>query len=377
MWFKNISLFRLAKNWNVTAGQLADMLASQQFTPSGASAESSEGWTHPRPDGALVYAVNGQWLLQFKTEKKLLPSSVVDTVTKERAAELEEQQGFAPGRKAMKDLKERVRDELLPRAFSTWTTTNVWIDPVNGWLAIDTSSSNKADEIIKFLLKCCSAPLQSATPKLSPITCMTDWLAGDEAPRGFTIDQDAELSTLSEDKATVKFVRHTLDAADIQRHIATGKQCKKLALTWNDKISFVLDSYMTIRRIRPLDILQESKAENDVDRFDADFVLMTAELDKLLDALIDVLGGENDAQTDLVQDDASAPTPENEELLYQKALELVKISKRPTISSIQRHLRIGYNQAARMLDRMEKGFFVSPLQPDGTRFVLEAVNADL
>ena len=92
-------------------------------------------------------------LLMLGTEKKLLPASVINQVTKARAAEIEEQQGFKPGRKQMKELKEQVTDELLPRAFSIRRDTRVWIDPVNGWLVVDSSSPAKADEILKLLLE--------------------------------------------------------------------------------------------------------------------------------------------------------------------------------------------------------------------------------
>jgi recombination associated protein RdgC len=38
----------------------------------------------------------------------------------------------------------------------------------------------------------------------SPVTAMTDWLAADEAPGGFTVDQDTELRATGESKATVR-----------------------------------------------------------------------------------------------------------------------------------------------------------------------------
>jgi recombination associated protein RdgC len=62
-------------------------------------------------------------LLRFDTDEKILPTSVINRVAKARAAELEEQQGFPPGKKAMKELKERVADELLPRAFPKLSST--------------------------------------------------------------------------------------------------------------------------------------------------------------------------------------------------------------------------------------------------------------
>ena len=131
----------------------------------------------------LVHTVNRQLLLQLGTEKKLLPSTVINQVTKARAAELEEQQGFKPGRKQMKELKEQVTDELLPRAFSIRRSTFVWIDPVNGWLVVDAASPAKADEVFKLLLKSLEPlPFASLRTERSPQSAMTEWLAADEAP---------------------------------------------------------------------------------------------------------------------------------------------------------------------------------------------------
>lgn len=295
MWFKNLQVFRLPAPWNVDVAQLSTQLASQAFTNCPSHELQSEGWESPRGNEALVHSVNGQLLLALSNERKLLPSSVINQVTKARAAELEEQQGFAPGRKAMKDLKERVTDELMPRAFTVKRSTMVWIDTKNGWLVVDSSSPSKADDVLKMLLKCDKIPVENLRVNLSPMTAMTDWLIANEAPKGFTIDQDTELRAHTEDKATVRYVRHSIDADDIQKHIAAGKQCTKLALTWNDKISFVLGDTLAIKRIKPLDILDEDKDTRAVDkdeRFDADFTLMTAELALMIDDLVYAFGGE-------------------------------------------------------------------------------------
>ena len=295
MWFKNLQIFRLPAPYAVDVEQLNSHLATQAFSQCPSNEMQSEGWSSPRDNEQLVHSVNQQLLLLLSTEKKLLPTTIINQVAKEQAAALEEQQGFAPGRKAMKDLKERVIDELLPRAFGIKRNTWVWLDPVNGWLVIDSSSPGKADDVIKLLLKCTKLPLESLRVKLSPQTAMTDWLLSDEAPKGFTIDQDTELRSHTEDKATVRYVNHTLEVDDVQRHIAAGKLCTKLALTWNDKVSFVLTDTLAIKRIKALDILdddKESRTNNEDERFDADFVLMTSELASLMDDLVFALGGE-------------------------------------------------------------------------------------
>ncbi|CAD6521815.1 Recombination-associated protein RdgC [Paraburkholderia metrosideri] len=296
MWFKNLQLHRLPAPWSVTPEQMQKWLAPHAFAPGNSVEMQSHGWASPRDNDSLVVALNGQMLLMFRTEKKLLPASVVTQVTKERALELEDQQGFKPGRKQMRELKEQVTDELLPRAFSIRRDTRVWIDGRNGWLVIDAASQAVADEVRGLLVKSIDQlPLGTVRVTQSPVAAMTEWLLSGEGPAGFSLDQDTELRSPNEGNATVRYVGHTLDAEDMRRHIEAGKQCMRLAMTWNDRVSFVLTPSLTIKRIAALDVLKEASdptAQNDDERFDSDFTLMTAELDRMLTGLLDALGGE-------------------------------------------------------------------------------------
>src|SRR6266702_825903 len=296
MWFKNLQLHRLPAPWSITPEQMEMWLAPHAFAPGNSVEMQSHGWASARDNDSLVYSLNGQMLLVFRTEKKLLPASVVTQVTKARAADLEEQQGFKPGRKQMRELKEQVTDELLPRAFSIRRDTRVWIDTRNGWLVIDAASQAVADEVRGLLVKSIDQlPLGTVRVTQSPVAAMTGWLLAGEGPAGFTLDQDTELRSPAEGNATVRYVGHTLDAEDMRRHIEAGKQCMRLAMTWNDRVSFVLTPSLTIKRIAPLDVLKEASdptAQNDDERFDSDVTLMTAELDRMLNDLLDALGGE-------------------------------------------------------------------------------------
>jgi S-DNA-T family DNA segregation ATPase FtsK/SpoIIIE len=56
--------------------------------------------------------------------------------------------------------------------------------------------------------------------------------------------------------------------------------------------------------------------------------------------------------------------------LYDEAVEVVLKSRRASISLVQRHLRIGYNRAARLIEEMERAGLVSAMQTNGNREVL-------
>jgi len=56
--------------------------------------------------------------------------------------------------------------------------------------------------------------------------------------------------------------------------------------------------------------------------------------------------------------------------LYDQAVEIVLRTRRASISLVQRHLRIGYNRAARLIEQMEQAGMVSAMQSNGNREVL-------
>jgi recombination associated protein RdgC len=301
MWFRNCIVYRVPARWDLPGERLNEMLEPQAFAPGSAIDELVSGWVPPLEDDAsLVATVHGQHLLSLRQEKKLLPARVVSQFVRQRIEQIEQTEGYKPGRKQTKEIKEEVRDELLPRAFSLASDTGVWIDPVNGWLAMDAGSANRAEEVFSLLARAIERfPARPVKLARAPAEVMTEWLLSGEAPAGFTIDQDAALSA-RQGKASIRYANDDLPPEELARHIEAGKQCTRLAMTWNDRISFVLTDRFEIKRIKPLEILAEETGESGSDdkraRFEADATLMTRELANLFDALVDALGGEAVAQ---------------------------------------------------------------------------------
>lgn len=307
MWFKNLQIYRLPAPWAIGITTLEEQLARGPFSRCPSNQPVSRGWVPPRKDGTLVYSQNGQWLIALAIEQRLLPSSVVNEEVRERADQMTEEQGYGPGRKAMRELKERVTEELMPRAFTKKRTTFVWIDPQDGWFVVDAGSQSKAEEVIEHLRLCLDAfPLAPLHTELSPQSAMADWLAGGDAPDGFTVDRDCELKTIDQGHAAVSYKRHLLvdEAGDqIKEHLAGGKLPTKLALTWDERISFILTERMEVKRLAFLDLLKEEaekNAEHANEQFDADFALMTGELRRFIPQLIEALGGLRKPEPDLL-----------------------------------------------------------------------------
>ena len=120
---------------------------------------------------------------------------------------------------------------------------------------------------------------------------MAHWLKEQEPPEGFTVDRECELKSAGEEKAVVRYARHPLDIEEVQAHIDAGKLPTKLALTWDDRVSFVLTDQLQLRKVQFLDTVFEG-TKADEGGFDADVAIATGELAKLVPDVVEALGGE-------------------------------------------------------------------------------------
>ena len=140
-------VYRIAEAWTATAAQIEAGLEKAVFVECGATQAQSSGWAPPRGEahGALVEDVGGHYLLKLMVEQRVLPGAVVKKKVDEIAAQVEQQTGRKPGKKALKDLKEQATLELLPMAFTKQSAIRVWIAPAQHLLMIDASSANRAE----------------------------------------------------------------------------------------------------------------------------------------------------------------------------------------------------------------------------------------
>lgn len=301
MWFKNLIIYRLPDNWSLSAADLEDQLSRRPLQPCGAFEMQSRGWVHSSVAKRYVHTTNGQQLIALGVEQKLLPGSIIKQVTTERAAELEQQQGYPVGRRQLRELRERVTEELRARALTRRRVTRAWIDPKNGWFIVDAAGGSRADEFVETLRDTLgSLPVTFLETERSPQSCMAAWLMLGDAPLRFVLDQDLELQTVDEMKATVRYVRHALDGNEIQAHLKSGKFVTRLGLTWSDRVSFVLTDKLEVKRVQFLTMKKEKEdGESELapeEQFDIEFALMAGELGQLLNDLTQALGGEQAKQ---------------------------------------------------------------------------------
>jgi len=297
--FKNVMVYRMVSAWTMAQAQLEEALDKTRFEPCGASQEKSVGWVAPRGQahGALVEVVDGQWLLKQAVESKAVPASVVKRKVQEQADQIEARTGRKLGKKEQRDLAEDIRHALLPMAFTKQSSTLVWIDPKAARLVLDAGSQAKADEAMTALVNAIDGlAVQLIDTNTAPAAAMAEWLSTQEAPAGFSVDRECELKAADESRAVVRYTRHALDTDEVRQHIALGKMPTRLALTWNDRVSFVLTEALQLKKVALQDVVLESRPSAAGDRkdddFDTDVALATGELRQMLPALLEALGGE-------------------------------------------------------------------------------------
>ena len=296
MFFKNATFYAL-NSWGITADQLQAKLAARPFVACGASDMETRGWVSPTDDDRMALPVKGHLLISLMIERKLLPTAVVNDAAYAKAKIIEAQQGYKPSRKQMKEIKEAVAQELTAKAFTRKRRTFAWIDTANLRLIIDTPSVAHAEDVLEALRDSLDEfPVKMLRTKLSPVSVMTGWLAANEAGGNFTIDMDCELRAVIDEKAAVRYVRHALDGKDVKDHLAAGKLPTRIALTFDDRVSFILTEKMEVKRLAFLDVIKE-EAEKQADAADmqmeADFAIMAGELERLITALVEALGGQD------------------------------------------------------------------------------------
>ena len=115
-----------------------------------------------------------------------------------------------------------------------------------------------------------------------------------EAPRGPESWGDVDLEDPQEEGGVVRVRGMYLESEEIRRHIESGKQAVRLALSWQDQVDFVVDKDLSLRRIRFSDELKsinEELQEDVLARRDADCLLVGETLSTLQTAIAKTFGG--------------------------------------------------------------------------------------
>jgi recombination associated protein RdgC len=302
MWFKNLYLFRLTRPFPREHEALNEALGADAFQPVSRITPFSYGWSAPlgKHGEELCHTIGPYSMVCAQKEERLLPSAVVNEALAEKVEQIEQAEARPVRRKERQQLKEELTQTLLPQAFTRSRRTFAYIDRKQGWLVVDAASANRAEELMAQLrtsVEGVSARLPNTID--SPRVVMTQWLRGEGIPADFELGDEYELQDADKEGGIVRCRRQDPFSEEIQSHLEAGKQVTKLALTWRERLEFIVTEELVVKRLRFTDALKQEMDEEHEDpvvQFDSDFAFMSGELSLFIKALIDAFGGESEAE---------------------------------------------------------------------------------
>jgi recombination associated protein RdgC len=294
MFFRNALIYRFAQHIDLKPDALAEALATKPHREPASQELTTYGFVPPF-GSELVQHVDGAMLIAAKKTERILPGAVVREELAKKVAEIEEQQMRKVYKKEKDQLKDEIILNLLPRAFLRHKATFAIIG--EEFIIVDATSARHAEDLLSTLREALgSLPVRPLAVKVAPTASMTDWVKTQEAPGDFHLLDECDLRDTHEDGGIVRCKRQDLTSEETQLHLTAGKLVTKLSMAWGDKLSFVLDDKLAIKRLRFEDLLQE-QAEKDGGedahgQLVASLAIAAGSLYELIAALTEALGGE-------------------------------------------------------------------------------------
>lgn len=297
MWFKNLRIYRLTDELPCSPGELEGKLQETRFVACSSLDTSRIGWVPPMgPDAELlVHSCAGFHLFCARTQQKLLPPAAIREILDDKVRELEASEGRKLRRKERMDLKDEIVHSLLPRALTRSQLTWAFLAERRRLLLVDAATPARAEELLNLLRDSLGRlAVMPLVPQHSPAELMTRWLSGGRLPKPLRLGVHCDMRDPLHAANVVRARQQELATQEIRAHIDAGKQVVGLGLSWNDRLNFVLTEDLALRGLKFGEVTQSDAAlEQDEDpaaRFDAEFALMSLEIDALAEDLIRIFG---------------------------------------------------------------------------------------
>ena len=292
MWFKNLKLYQLTSNIELSDDELQTQLDSMSFRPCGSQDLATMGWTSPfRNSDMLFHKTDNRIWLVLKKQERILPASVVNNELADKVAQIEKETGSPVPKKQQSDLKQEIVHRLLPQAFTKNGTAHGFISLKDNLVAVDASSDGAAEAFLACVRKCIGSLPVVPFAKSSKQDVLTSWVLQD-APKDVELLDEAEFKSPSEDGATIRCKSQDLDAEEMLAHLQTGMLVQKIAIQWQDRLTCILGEDLSVKRLKFTDVVKEQNEDIPKEeinaKLDADFTLMSAEVVELSKALKEI-----------------------------------------------------------------------------------------
>jgi len=296
MWFNNLIVYKIGKKLDLF--DLPNRLIKFKVKPCAKTEFDSYGFITPlgkHKNANLVHQVQNFYLVCAQKQQRVLPNSVIRDELADKIEAIETQQMRKIYRKEREQLRDDITQNLLPQAFIRKTKTYALICPDLDLIMVNSSNYNKADELLNLLREALGTlPVKLLVTKNSPTVQMTSWLKNKYINDHFSLLDQCELQATDKTASIIRCTRQDLCSDEISQHLSAGKIVTQLALNWQDKLTFVLDNKLAVKKLRFADILLEQSKQDGADDVlaeqDASISLMALTLAEFIPSLLSALG---------------------------------------------------------------------------------------
>ena len=298
--FRNLRCYRVTSPWPESEEALSEILSENSFTPCGSFSERSAGWEAlgNNEGDPLCRRLNGADLIQLRTQSRVLPAAAIKEALEERLDEFRSRMKLEPNRGEVRRLKEETRDVLLPKALVKSERNRACFIHSESLLVIDVGTVTKAEWVIDQLRACFDqfycTPL---TFNNSPADLLTGIFMGD-SPLGFSLGRECRMQDVMDSKSIVTWRDFELSDHSIRRHVVDGMRLTHLGVGFDEVMTCVIDQEGIVSKVKFIEgeAVDNWGQEDPLTKLDADFVLLTGAVRRLMEDLKKLLGGFADSQ---------------------------------------------------------------------------------
>jgi len=295
--FRNVRFYRFEGDWPESEEALSQKLESAGFKSCGPLTERSSGFIPVDADTSesLARRVNGADLLRLRSQSRVLPHAVIAEELEARIEKYRERMNEAPSPREKRRLKAEARDELMPRAMLKSDRIWGYYDLKEKVFGIDVLHDAAAERFLRRLQAAFDGLNIQPLQFVKPVEELLAAIFFNGAPKQFAPGRECRMQDPGDANSVVRWTDFDLGDTAIRNHVANGMGLTHLAIEYDNIMSCVLNRSGVISKLRFMGMDDiDDNSEGHVDplaRLDAEFVLITGTLRRLLADLRKELGG--------------------------------------------------------------------------------------
>lgn len=300
------AILHRVKGLNLTDEEMAEKLKAFEFVACRPYEESKSGWISPFGEHSdyLNPGAMGGVMICLKVENRKIPAGVINEIVADKLAALKRDNPLAKFNGAFKrQLKEDVRTELQPRAFSKTEKIHAYLDKETSSLVINTSSISKAESFVatlKFALNSSggtNVKIIRVKTTHEPSTAMTGWLINNTTPSKIKLLQAATIRDTSEGNGNIKYSKQDLNDKRLVEYLEDKKTVQNLSVDYDNAAAITITEDFVLKSIKwNTEVFDESSSDNQDSvegAISGDFLILRKNLNEILKYLIEsCFGGE-------------------------------------------------------------------------------------